>query len=164
NESVSTLARLPINGGAPREVAEELTDADWSPDGQDFAVTRPKEGRWQLEYPVGRVLATSPGWIDLPRVSRDGKRIAYAEHPQRGDSLGSVVVIDVTGRRLYQSEETSSLVGVAWSPGGAEVWYTGDDVLALSPSGKSRVVFAGPGFLSLRDVAPDGRALLARTF
>jgi eukaryotic-like serine/threonine-protein kinase len=159
-ESVGTLARVPLNGGAPRELAEDVTDADWSPDGQQLTVTRPEGGHWQLEYPMGKVLATSPGWMDTPRISPDGRRLAFAEHPQRGDSLGRVVVIDMAGRRLFQSGINTALVGLAWSPKGDEVWYTGDGLQALAPSGKSRTVLSLLGFVMLRDVGRDGRILL----
>jgi Tol biopolymer transport system component len=159
-ESVGTLARVPLNGGAPRELANDVTDADWSPDGEQLAVVRPEGGKWQLEYPLGKVLATSPGWMDAPRISPDGRRIAFAEHPQRGDSLGRVVVVDMTGRRLFQSGITTSLGGLAWSPGGGEVWYAADGLQALGPSGKSRTVLSLLGFVMLRDVGRDGRVLL----
>src|SRR5512143_864821 len=33
-----TLARVPLGGGAPREVAENIKFADWSPDGTELAV------------------------------------------------------------------------------------------------------------------------------
>ncbi|MGH9399154.1 MAG: protein kinase domain-containing protein, partial [Thermoanaerobaculia bacterium] len=159
-ETVGTLARLPLNGGAPREVAEDVTDADWSPDGQQFAVTRPEAGQWRLEYPPGKVLATTPGWMSNPRVSSDGRRIAYVEHPQRGDSLGRVVVVDTAGRRLFQSEISTTMGGLAWSPNGEEVWYTGDSLRAVSSSGRSRVVLSLLGPAMLRDVSRDGRALI----
>jgi eukaryotic-like serine/threonine-protein kinase len=162
-ETAGTLARVALNGGAPRELADDVTDADWSPDGQQLAVTRPEAGQWRLEYPIGKVLATSPGWLDLPRISADGRRLAFADHPQRGDSLGRVVVIDTAGRRLFQSEITTSLVGLAWSPKGDEVWYTGDGLRALTPSGKSRTVLSLLGFAMLRDVGRDGRVLLTST-
>jgi Tol biopolymer transport system component len=159
-ESVGTLARVPLNGGAPRELADDVTDADWSPDGQQLAVTRPEGGQWRVEYPIGKVLATSPGWMDNPRIAPDGRRLAFAEHPQRGDSLGRVVVIDIAGRRLFQSGISPSLVGLAWSPKGDEVWYTGASLEALGPSGKSRTVLSLLGSAMLRDVARDGRILL----
>jgi len=160
-ESAGTLARVALNGGAPRELADDVTDADWSPDGQQLAVTRPEAGQWRLEYPIGKVLATSPGWMDAPRISPDGRRLAFAEHPQRGDALGRVVVIDMAGRRLFQSGITTSLAGLAWSPKGDEVWYTGDSLQALAPSGKSRTVLSLLGYATLRDVGRDGRILLA---
>ncbi len=162
-ESAGTLARVALNGGAPRELADDVTDADWSPDGQQLAVTRPEAGQWRLEYPIGKVLATSPGWMDLPRISPDGRRLAFADHPQRGDSFGRVVVIDTAGRRLFQSGITTSLGGLAWSPKGDEVWYTGDGLQALAPSGKSRTVLSLLGFATLRDVGRDGRILITST-
>jgi eukaryotic-like serine/threonine-protein kinase len=159
-ESAGTLARVPLNGGAPRELADDITDADWSPDGQQLAVTRPQGGQWRLEYPIGKVLATSPGWMDQPRISADGRRLAFADHPLRGDGLGRVVVIDSAGRRLFQSGISTSLQGLAWSPRGDEVWYTGDSLMAVGPSGRSRTVLALPGSPLLRDVARDGRILI----
>jgi len=35
-----TLARMPLSGGAPREVVEDAMEADWSADGSNLAVTR----------------------------------------------------------------------------------------------------------------------------
>ncbi len=162
-ETSAMLARLPLNGGAARDVLADVTGADWSPDGQDFVVARPEAGQWRLEYPPGKVLATSPGWINLPRFSPDGRRIAYAEHTQRGDQLGRVVVLDTSGRRLFQSEIWPSLSGIAWSPSGDEVWYSADGIWALSLSGRSRAVMRLPGFAELRDVARDGRVLMSRS-
>ena len=51
-----TLARVPLTGGAPREMIEGVRDADWSPDGQSLAVIRDVEGKRRLEYPIGKVL------------------------------------------------------------------------------------------------------------
>ena len=72
-ESRSTLARVPISGGAPREVLEDVEDADWSPDGKELAVTRQIGDARLLEYPVGRRLYQTTGWLSRPRVSPDGK-------------------------------------------------------------------------------------------
>src|SRR5579872_6968490 len=38
NGTVGTLARVPLSGGAPREILENVDDADWSPDGSTIAV------------------------------------------------------------------------------------------------------------------------------
>ncbi|HEY6929440.1 MAG TPA: protein kinase, partial [Thermoanaerobaculia bacterium] len=162
-ETVGTLARLPLNGGAPREVLERVTDADWSPDGQQFVVARPEGGQWQLEYPLGRVLASCPGWIDRPRLSPDGKRIAYAEHPQRGDQMGRVVVVDTSGKRLFQSGFDNSINGLAWSARGDEVWFSGAGIQALLPSGRIREVLRIAGPIELFDIARDGRVLIVES-
>ena len=51
-----TLARVPLSGGAPREILENVNDADWSPDGTNLAVSRTVGGRNRIEYPIGTVL------------------------------------------------------------------------------------------------------------
>src|SRR5262249_19050740 len=38
-----TLARVPLAGGTPREIAEDVRGADWAPDGHDLAVVRKVE-------------------------------------------------------------------------------------------------------------------------
>src|SRR5207237_1870226 len=57
-----TLARVSVVGGTPREVAETITEADWTADGERMAVVRttplaPRE--FQLEFPIGTVLQRS---------------------------------------------------------------------------------------------------------
>jgi len=71
-----TLARVPLGGGAPREILEDVQWADWSPDGNNFVVVRDLDGQNRLEYPIGKVLYKTAGWISNPRLSPDGKWIA----------------------------------------------------------------------------------------
>ena len=33
-----TLARVPLTGGAPRKILEDVSAADWAPDGENLAV------------------------------------------------------------------------------------------------------------------------------
>lgn len=35
--SMGTLARMPLAGGAPRRICEQVVDADWTPDGEHYA-------------------------------------------------------------------------------------------------------------------------------
>ena len=63
--------------------------ADWSPDGRDLAVVRDAGGRNRLEYPIGKPLYETGGWIGHPRVSPKGDLIAFADHPLQGDDSGS---------------------------------------------------------------------------
>src|SRR5712692_3489461 len=56
-----TLARVPLAGGAPREILEDVADADWSPDGTTLAVVRVVAGKNRVEFPVGKVLYESEG-------------------------------------------------------------------------------------------------------
>src|SRR6202044_1579590 len=61
--SSGTLARVPLSGGAPREILTNVNDADWSPDGQSLAVSHVVGGRDRIEYPIGTVLYENQGPI-----------------------------------------------------------------------------------------------------
>ena len=164
-----TLARMALGGGAPREVLENVQWADWSPDGAQLAVVRDFNGRNRLEYPPGKVLYETGGWISHPRVSRKGDLIAFIDHPIQGDSIGGVAVVDTNGNKRSLSQSYGGgAVGLAWSPKGDEVWVTATligidrSVFAVPLSGKERLVARVPADLTLQDVMPDGRVLLAR--
>src|SRR5580692_1262951 len=164
-----TLARMPLVGGAPREVLENVQWADWSSDGAQLAIVRDVNGRNRLEYPLGKVLYETGGWISHPRISRKGDMIAFVDHPIQGDSIGTVAVVDLNGKtKLLSQSYGGGAVGLAWSPKGDEVWVTATligidrSVFAVTLSGKERLVARVPADLTLQDVMPDGRALLAR--
>ncbi len=55
-----TLARMPINGGDPREILDGVQWADWSPDGKQLAIVRDMGGKNRLEFPIGKVIHETP--------------------------------------------------------------------------------------------------------
>jgi eukaryotic-like serine/threonine-protein kinase len=73
-ERRARLARVPLAGGAPREVAEDVTDADWAPDGEHLAICRARGGLDILEYPIGhklpRAMCASPASPPRETASR----------------------------------------------------------------------------------------------
>ena len=164
-----TLARLPVGGGAPRPILDSVQYADWAPDGKDFAVVRfiPETHLYRLEYPAGKVLYETSGWVSDPRFSRDGKKIAFVDHPIFGDDLGSVAVIDLGGHVQKLSDSYSSAQGLAWSPKGDEIWFSavsdGVDrsLFATTLSGHVRALLSSPGNIDIQDALPDGRVLVA---
>jgi len=158
-ETAGTLARVPLAGGAPREVLENVEDADWSPDGKSLAVARHVGNRNRLDYPIGKMLYNAPGWISDVRISPDGRLVAFIDHPLRGDNVGNVKVVDSSGK--VKLDGPFAITGLDWSPQGDEVWSSGrDSISATSLSGKTRALWNVPaGFL--RDVAADGRVLCA---
>jgi eukaryotic-like serine/threonine-protein kinase len=164
-----TLARMPINGGDPREILEGVQWADWSPDGKQLAIVRDMGGKNRLEFPIGKVIHETPGWISHPRVSPDGTKVAFLEHPQVGDDSGGVHVIDLEGKDKDLADDFLSVEGLAWAPGGKEIWFaastTGGNARSLDAvtlSGHRRIVTRVPAALQLEDIWQDGKVLLSR--
>ena len=163
-----TLARISIEGGVPREILNDVQWADWAPNGNDLAVVRDAAGKNRLEFPIGKVLYETVGWVSHPRISPKGDRIAFAEHPIPGDDAGSIAVVDLAGNHKVLTSGWTTVQGVAWSPDGNEVWFTGADVgnirglFAIDAAGHQRSITRVPGILTLQDIYRDGRVLLAR--
>ena len=163
-----TLGRVPLGGGAPREVLENVQWADWSPDGTNFAVVREFAGQSRLEYPIGKVLYQTGGWISHPRVSPNNDMVAFIEHPVRRDDAGFIAVVDLTGKKKVLSGGWETVWGLGWAPKGNEVWFSstrigyGRYLSAANMSGKERLLAREPGTLTLQDVARDGRVLVTR--
>jgi serine/threonine protein kinase/Tol biopolymer transport system component len=159
---VGTLARVPITGGAPREVKEGVEWADWSPDGANLAIVRNVGGQDHLEYPIGRELYVTPGWISHPRVSPDGERVAFLDHPLRDDDFGSVAVVDRTGNKKTLTKIWASVQGLKWWHGGDEISFNyGGEIYSVNLSRRDRLLAILPGFFILHDISRDGRALIA---
>ena len=164
---VDTLARVPITGGSPRPIVDEIDSAHWSPDGKAFAIVQGRSGRTVLEYPEGKALYDTGGNIRSPRISPDGERVAFFDNPILGDDRGTVAVVDRAGKKTTLTRQFASTEGLAWHPGGKEIWFGGTEVgshtavHAVTPSGKLRVVLRAPGRLAVQDISPDGRLLLS---
>lgn len=164
--SRGTLARMPIDGGAARDLLEDVQEADWSPDGTELAVVRWVNGQSQLEYPIGKVLYKSAGHLNHPRISPKGDRVAFMDHPSQFNTRGWVVVVDLAGKKTVMSSEMANQEGLAWTPAGDEVWFTAtrkgeaDALYAVSLSGQERLVLRTTSRLMLHDISRDGRVLL----
>ena len=163
-----TLARVTLGGTAPRELLEGVREADWSPDGTELAIIRTVAGKDRLEYPIGKVRLETTGYLSDLRVSPQGDRIALFEHPQRFDDRGSVIVVDLAGRRTLLAEGFEAEEGLAWSPTGDEVFFSATpsganvSLYGVDRSGHRRVALVSAGGLTLQDVAHNGRWLVTR--
>ncbi len=165
-ETEGMLARTPLAGGSPREVLENVSWADWDANGE-LAVVHHIQGRDRIEYPIGRALYESNGWISHVRFSPQADKIAFMDHPALWDDRGSVLLVDLSGHLRVLSPEWISEAGLAWSPDGKEVWFTGvekgmnRDLFAVNMSGRIRRILDLPEGMTLEDVAPDGRVLVS---
>jgi Tol biopolymer transport system component/predicted Ser/Thr protein kinase len=157
-QATGTLARVTLAGGAPREILEGVQDADWSPDGKQLAVSRVVGNQSRLEYPVGKVLFQSSGWVGALRVSPDGRHLAFFDHSQRGNNDGNLVILDSTGKERARGPFVKAAMALAWSPSGDEVWYGG--ISAMSLEGRVRQVWTSTR-AAITDIAKDGRVLFA---
>ncbi len=161
-----TLARMPLAGGAPREVLDNAEWADWSPDGKQLAVVHSVNGKDTLEFPLGKVLYQTQGWIGDPRIAPDGKWVAFIDHPLKGDDEGSIAVANLAGIKKTLTHNWVSARGLAWSPSGNEVWFTASPrganraLYGVSLSGKMRLIYRVDGSLKLMDTSSSGRVLL----
>ncbi len=161
-----TLGRVPFGGGVPREVMDNVQDADWSPDGASLAVLRfglSAAVRWEIELPPGKKLYEDPsGPVIGFRISPDGRSLALAE----GGFLGlptAIRLVDRSGKSRLLAD--AAVTGVSWSPGGKEIWYSQDDgvgsssLWAVNLTGKKRLLLRHAGAMILRDISRDGAVL-----
>jgi dipeptidyl aminopeptidase/acylaminoacyl peptidase len=76
--------------------------------------------------------------------------------------------VDLSGKKTVLATGWYSNQGLAWSPDGHEVWFTGNKsgidraLYAVTLAGRERLVARMPGTLMLLDIWKDGRALLNR--
>jgi len=163
-----TLARVSLGGTAPREVLEDVRQADWSPDGSELAIIRLAQGKDRLEFPIGKVLYETAGYLSDLRVSPRGDRIALFEHPRQWDDRGAVIVVDRAGKRTFLSGDYWGEEGLSWSQTGDEVLFTASiegfayTLYGVDLSGHRRVALRSAGGLTMHDVSRTGRWLVTR--
>jgi Periplasmic component of the Tol biopolymer transport system len=166
---IGTLSEAPLSGSAPRDLLEDVGNADWSPDGSAIAVVRAPQWRYRLEFPTGKVLYETTGWISYPRISPKADAVAFLDHPVFGDDRGSVAVVDRSGKKKTLSTGWESAQGVSWSPSGEEIWFTATRagssraLYAVTVSGRQRPVANTPSGMTLQDISRDGRVLFVES-
>jgi Tol biopolymer transport system component len=172
--SIGTLALTHLGGGEPRKVTENVIAADFLPDGS-LAIARwvpdPRAdfgGRTQLEIPVGKVVYQSKGWITNVRVSPRGDEIAFVDPAQLSFWGTWLVVADRHGAMRRLGARWLGIGGLAWSADGSELWVNAIDeqsasagLHVVSRQGEARFVYQAPSDISVRDISPSGRVLVA---
>ncbi len=161
------LAHMSIAGGAPREILDDVEWADWAPDGQSLTIAREVGVRHRLEYPIGKVLFETDGWIGHPRVSPNGDLVAFIDHPVVRDDGGSIAIVDRSGKKTTLTPVYESAQGLAWAPDGREIWFTAAEegfnraVHGVNLSGRYRLIGRVPGVSTIKDISKNGRVLMA---
>jgi hypothetical protein len=160
--ATGTLAVMPLGGGAPRTLAENVQDADYDAGGR-LAIIRRGESGFRLELPLGTTLVEG-AWLTHARISPDGRRIAYVQHPHTNDDAGDLMLVDVATKQTQKlAGDFSSIAGLAWH--GSTIWFTAsrdspyNEVFTITPGGRERSVAEGTGRLRLHDLSGN-RALV----
>ncbi|HEX5071123.1 MAG TPA: protein kinase [Vicinamibacterales bacterium] len=164
-----TLSRMTMDG-ASREWMTDVVEGDWAPDGVNVAVTHVVQGRYQLEYPAGKVIHTAAsGYLSDPHVSPDGTHVAFFEHPIPLDNRGLVRVAGPDGVRTLAGEYWG-LEGLAWADEGRSVMFSassqGNDGLYpmkvnITGEPHPRQALTGATAMIVHDIGKDGRVLIA---
>ena len=173
-----TLSRMSIEGN-PRPWMSDVREADWSPDGETMVIVRVREGGDELEYPIGKKLYSSTGYISDPRVSPDGARVAFMDHQLRWDDRGWVRIVDGSGRVTTLAGEFWGEEGLAWTADGKTVLFGANDrtnteakeagdlsyqirSASIDRPGTSSSAVTGPADFTIHDITRDGRWLVTR--
>jgi hypothetical protein len=166
---LGTLARVPMVGGRPRELVEDVFMADWFPDGRNLAAIRKVGATFVLEAPLGQVIHSTTGWMSYARVSPDGSQIAFFDHPAQGSNHGYVCVIRPGEAPRRLTESLPALGWSAWRPDGREVWFggmtseSGLGVFGVSLEGNVREVYSSPAYAGIDDISSNEDALFIST-
>lgn len=162
-DEAGILARFPLAGGAPRELLDDVTSADWDPEGRDLAVVHDN----RLEYPIGHVVYSPPDFMYFVRVL-PGARFAFMQYlPGLEKEAGpfALSLVDHAGAKTTLLQGLREWRDPSWSPMTQELLFTSsrgesNSLLAVSLAGRERLVARIPGDFTVHDVDPRGRILL----
>ena len=163
--NLGTLARVPLAGGVPRELANDVLQADWAPDGQSLAIVRRRGDKVRVEYPIGTARYETVHEVRDVRVAPDGRRLALLERLQGEWALA---ILDRGAPVTIARGWARGATGIAWSRDGREVWVSGTN--SASPpalyavdveQGTMRLVTRLTGSVRIFDVSARGETLLS---
>ncbi len=159
-----TLAVLPMEGGTPREVAEDVDFADYDGEGQ-LAAVRHTGNDWRIEYPLGHPVYRGTSLLWGLTVAQRGGALAFGEFSGRR----TLRILDRQGKvREIGPDWGQSLLNLRWAPDGNRLVVTGAHTHAEQTifeedvsTGRERVLLApSMGRIVFHDVAPGGQLLV----
>ena len=181
----TALYRVPLLGGDPHRILNDVTGADWSPDGRQLAFTRwvsgarsgsvvgvadaDGSGVREVAFVAGRALIT-------PRWSPDGRTVAAVNGLGNVTAGTGIDLIDVAGSRSHLLASPRAIVrlsSVLWSADSRSIiyseaesvaaWQAGSSARIISQdvtTGVARPLFWVPNHSQTLDVLGPGRLLL----
>ena len=152
--TTSDLYRVPVVGGEPRRVLEQVHFADWSPDGRQIAFVRRLHEQDHSVSIVGLVGVSGEGMreiarmenidVDFPRFSPDGSSVALIM--QTAENVPQSILLlrlDGSGKKtLEPPPPAGALTPVAWSGDGRSIVYGQEEayVAAGAVGGSGRLI------------------------
>jgi eukaryotic-like serine/threonine-protein kinase len=145
----SALYRVPLLGGDPHKLLDDVVGADWSPDGRRLAFTR-----WVARDRVGSIvgvadadgsnaheIAFAPGrGLTTPRWSPDGRTICAVNGLASVATGFGIDLIDAGGggaRLLAPADANMRVSSVVWTPDSRAIIYSEAESIAGWMSGSS---------------------------
>jgi eukaryotic-like serine/threonine-protein kinase len=156
--TVGTLARVPAVGGVPRELAEQVSWADWC-SGELAVARKGPSGMW-IERPLGTKVWEGTGVIFDLRCSPDGEHLAFLYQPAYGRS--ELIALDRSNTpHVVLKYSPGRNYSLAWTPDSKKLRFTATDragttLSSVSLHGDVRPLYRFPEFRLLQDIAPDG--------
>lgn len=162
-------------GGSPRKVVLNATDPAWTPDGHALVYLNIAD--WQIwtsgvEGENPRVLMQMlPHYMGAePRVSPDGKMVAFAVRGLAGGPYGELGIGDVsTGKIRLLTHDFALALSPAWSADSRTIYFSSSrggtlNIWKIGTNGGGlRQVTAGEGDDAELDVSSDGKRLVFGT-
>ena len=105
-----------------------------------------------------------PGSFPNPRLSPTADHVAYFTC-FAGDCW--LRIADKAGKTIAESRRFADWWGLAWAPGGREVWFSVAEtnrqctIFALDLTGRQRLILRVPGAMTVHDISTDGKVLAA---
>ena len=183
-ENVSHVFMVPSDGGTARQLTEGeygVSSLELTPDGRTAVFSsgpREEEGEYAWResdiYAVDltsnnvRQLTTRSGPDSNPRVSPDGRYIAYTGYDMTTDtwvdSRMYLMNIDGSGSRVLTADLDRSPSNLIWARDGSGVYFTVQDKGAqnlyfVTTSGQLRQVTTGQHMLAVSEISPSGLVL-----
>jgi len=174
-------------GGTPQRITDgkySYDDPEWSPDGRQVYVSAIRRDDWEFArgdseiYVINlatrelRALTDRRGRDAQPKVSPDGKRIAYVgyDHQKLTYHISNLYLMNADGKeaRLWVGDLPSSPTQVTWARDGSGVYFLveerGTAQLYFAPvNGKARRITEGTHVLSAFSIADNGQVAAIRS-
>ena len=175
---------VPASGGTPRQLTSGDFDhgtPEWAPDGKSIVFSGLREAdaeyRWReteiyaVEVASGTIkpLTSRKGFDDSPKISPDGKRIAYTGYDWVKDTWVDrkiyVMNSDGSDPRLVSGDWDRSPGDMTWATDGSGLYFTAQSEgsqnlyylpLAGGSAGKVQPITKGVHMVSVSDIGKNG--------